>query len=418
VDFTPDLIRRTTRFENWIFGAVAHALNAPVRRAYERIQERYYALTSNHYKNWNESKFADLEASTALIGWLSLQSRRGPPSQQEIGGFYLSLFMRPEFDSAIAELGRAFESRRTFADQEDLWSDLGTLQPALSEADGPGPEMLLDLARHRSRVVEQALNRMSSKAKTLILPIAVAHLNDRTTEVLSKLSEFPWFSEASPEDQRLAVFVINLAAYTAENAHQNIIQSEVLTAAIDIVLEGNLPIKFSDLGEKINGEAHTDFIVLSNRWANSDPSFFISSRGEYLALDTFPHEVAHILSGARVEESAQYFEEEYRAWMVGYVGRYGEVARKSAAIERIAYLISPNGIYKAIHRAWKRDPRSFFRYFKEFGFKTPDELIELNDIQLLDMVHANRDWWDEAPQWGWEGFLTLKRPPKDWKPQN
>lgn len=226
---------------------------------------------------------------------------------------------------------------------------------------------------------------------------------------LKRLLAAPWFGAATAETQRVLAFCLGYAANVAERSTVEQ-QRRLLTNTVEQVLSGAIPAEARDLGPRIYGQAMPSEISLNSTVYRLEADLQPSAALRHLALHTLAHEVSHVLSGQRVERSVAYFEEEYRAFSVGFLGEFGRLPNQREGAEHAAYLLTAtDGAYAYIAEGLRASPGSYVEHLAALGLDA--YAAAKGTAADLKRAAAERPSDVPAPQWGWPGFEeNLPRP--------
>lgn len=174
-------------------------------------------------------------------------------------------------------------------------------------------------------------------------------------------------------------------------------RAELLRNTVNYVVSGKAQVEFGNTDENVLGHASGKNVTFSWNLNRAD------------AIEVLAHEISHVAGKAKVEESVGYFEEEMRAWMVGYYASTGTVPSKAAAMLRAHQLLTATeGAYAYIARAWRAKPETFQRHLEDLGLGKLRPGLSYDYIHDLAEAHTLNE---PAPLWGWDGFLVNKPAP-------
>lgn len=252
-----------------------------------------------------------------------------------------------------------------------------------------------------------ATNSFGKENKQKFISSLILYRNSRSIEILDKLNSFEWFKKNTNEDKLKLFMLINFLSLRAESSQLDI-QSELLNNSLEIILKGNLPVIMEEM-KNAHGAAGRNQIYINN---GEEHYHAFNSTFSHLSLHTICHEINHLLSGQKVEASPKYFEEEYRAWYVGFIAEYGRKPNKLEAAERSAFLLTyykgnMNEVYGYIAESFKTNPEKFFDHLSGLGLDYRG-LVNTNYSSFMELIKT-ASTNEEAPIWGcWNGCLSNK----------
>ncbi len=362
---------------------------------------------------------------------------------------YLGLFVRRELRAGLLALGRAEQLHTHQNHGRVLESVLEQLIPLLGTLSGPQAARLLertgeelqarfaaarvdprrvyagpivewtagDLERllggerrawaeqERLPLLKGAAAGMTGATRDGLLDILGTFRHPRVASRLGRVLRQEGFRRQPAQAQLAGLACLAQTIETAETTAA-LAQRANLRNAVRPLLSGRYTVAARSLEPTVLGQAGSGVCTL-----NLD-RLRPGHTGE--AADTLSHEVSHLRSGQRVEESARYFEEEYRAWMVGFLGGHGRAPTRQEAAERTLFLLEggpADSAYQYIARAFQRDPRAFAPYLTSiFGVASGD--LGGGAARAMAKLRAVNHLPGEAPQWGWPGFLLNQRRPR------
>lgn len=368
--------------------------------------------------------------------------------------YWYGLFASPDFSSAMEWAGRCLSrdsSAVSIKAFEGLLGRLGNMARALPIARGTGlVEASFRLLHERTVQAEQAGERVSwslddtdacigtaaDRAYALIEREWLPQLGDPSTwsaplmralrntlgecphrrarEALSVLLSRKWFQELDQRDSKYAgavAFCVGTMVHYAETRRVPV-QMESTRNTVLSILDGSLPIaQHAYQGRSILGLCGEDGVsinqalYLDTRFRGLTPSL------RMLVMETLPHERYHHESGAWKKGGVFALDDEYHAWMSGFVNREARVPTLREAAYRVAYILAGSETYTAIGEAWRLDPGPFERYLRALFQCDPAELQGLSYDELLDRA-AEVPNDQLAPAWSWEGFHVGRPKPK------
>lgn len=225
--------------------------------------------------------------------------------------------------------------------------------------------------------------------------------------ILNRLELFDWALSQSYKDRHKLFNILMYLSSMAE-ASKNPEQAELLKNTFNFALSGSVKIYIEELEGGVAGAAshHNNHIYISNR----EHHYNSWSSYNYIALNVLAHEVSHILSKQGAEKSVAYFEEEYRAWYVGFIAQFGRRPNRSEASQRAKFLLEfdisdHTHPYSYIARSFMESPASYVQHLAELGLNRED----MTNSSIKDSVEWVNLSENEAPIWGcWSGCLENK----------
>jgi hypothetical protein len=224
---------------------------------------------------------------------------------------------------------------------------------------------------------------------------AVMCPSERAQSLLERLLKSTAFRESNDETKATLAaclpYMSEIAATTPSSSQRILLEN-----TIERIMTGAFVISASELHGAAGTANYSKGIVTLNKGMRNDTYGISPSQGlRHLALSTLPHEVSHMLSGQPYEASVAYFEEEYRAWMTGFVGMEGRLPNQEEAAKTAVFLLTDTKLYPVIGEAYRRDPGSFSKHMEALGLPTDGR----------PLPRRAGDPEKTAPVWGWEGFL-------------
>lgn len=236
--------------------------------------------------------------------------------------------------------------------------------------------------------------------------------NPRFAEILEKLTRYEWFMKQAPDKQNIIFYILNgmvVKAYASTNeTHQ-----ALLTHTINFIVNGYFPVIFNEINGA-GGFAHLQYIEInSDGFRRIDGTFdpvLVAKAADYLA-----HEVSHTISRQRVEESYNYFVEEYRASQVGFFAANGKFMTDREALS-MAFDLITNSYHLPAYDYIRRD---FLKHFNSPDYKNFFKLFDLSSADIFNRLYNGpisqrtlegfikaASNTRTAPQIGWPGFIT------------
>ena len=181
--------------------------------------------------------------------------------------------------------------------------------------------------------------------------------NASSVKSLLKLTGLSWFKNMSlPDQQRAAKSIAYLAEVGASNPAS--MQERIINNTLNRLFSGSIDIAYEsisdDFGQTTYGYAMTSGDkkgITFNRAiipAGNGPFPKKDKDACFGVLQTFPHEVNHMVNGDENRATYKYFQAEYRAWYVGFIAQHGREPTKQEAFDRCVSIFDA---YKPINYA-------------------------------------------------------------------
>jgi len=218
--------------------------------------------------------------------------------------------------------------------------------------------------------------------------------------ILKKLVNSNWF-RSEYQDVRGATFFYICKLHGLIENSSNKVHIQLLRNSIAHLVDGTIRIKVQEHEKSTHGATNGIGIIINSQIYFGTYHFFRNSVPDEI-VGTLAHEMSHNLSGVPLKPTAEYFEEEMRAWLVGVFAESGKIPKKSQAAHHALYLIGNRHSYEQITAGFKTDPKSFEPYLNQLGLSLFDVQNHVNSNVAVNIEENG----ETAPLWGWPGFLT------------
>ncbi len=199
------------------------------------------------------------------------------------------------------------------------------------------------------------------------------HFREANTAAdLARMSRTRWFSVLLPEDQMRAAKLVAYASSTLPRA--TALQAEILKNTLDALLAApeSVELRFDDMAPVDLGHREPPRTVVLNRAVLSGDASVIESAGltysqaEHLAVATVAHEVNHLINEVPWGQTFATFQDEYRAWFVGFIAQMGRFPNREEALGRCRSLFQ-NYVDIAAARTHKDEAEKIIVFMQKFG---------------------------------------------------
>lgn len=234
--------------------------------------------------------------------------------------------------------------------------------------------------------------------KTAILSQAKNYPDARAVANFDRLLQKNWFRGDSLENKQRDLKVVGRLSSYATGDRQ------VIDNTLDKFLGSNAHMKiewkkYKDDSEGITwGEADGNVLFLNkDKVPKGNDKLPENDSTNHLTLDTAPHEVNHNLNpGVPVGPTFKYFEDEYRAWYVGFKVEHGRVPTKQEAMEqRISWQLDPRSFYGKRAAVAMKNPKEAEQFFKFLESVTGQKV---NAKNWKDVVKSDPTTWPDHGQ--------------------
>jgi hypothetical protein len=355
---------------------------------------------------------------------------------------YLVLSLDPAARDAVADLGELCKKFSLFVQFESFNESLQALaQTSLVMDRRTFCALLSHFAQSYGLIIEESKARgrsgpypepdwtlqdlavmiahfgVSSRTEYYQQIAAALGLSKNCNMILQRLSSQAHFKELG-EYARASVFVCIAKTLQVASTSKSDLQRQLLTNCIEQIVSGRvqLDVKESKIGLK--GWYPSQHQL---RWRQREAIFISSSyypfnlgsSSDNSVIGTLAHELSHAASKFDGRyQSLGAFEEEMRAWMVGFLASEGRLPNKREAAQQALDIIYIEDYYPEIQSTWRKDPSAFAAHFRDLGLYNVRRNTSTSELeQQLEDISPT----EAAPLWGWDGFLVNNPAPPDFK---
>jgi hypothetical protein len=99
--------------------------------------------------------------------------------------------------------------------------------------------------------------------------------------------------------------------------------------------------------------SHGNIVTLNLNYISADnrQADFSNIHVRGIIAHTIAHEVSHCVNGDQVDDTYDYFLEEYRAFYVGFMAEYGRAPTRAEMAERVLIFVQEDEYYKILFKA-------------------------------------------------------------------
>lgn len=195
----------------------------------------------------------------------------------------------------------------------------------------------------------------NGQARVAILEQVLNYPEAEVIESLGRLGGRDWYRDMSFDDQQRTAKLIGVNESSTTPGGNQTRENTVEY----ILTQDNFKIDWRDERAGLNGSADSNssprVLMLNENMLDAGPGpVDLSDRdARHVTLNTSAHEVNHLIGGDQVEESYDYFMDEYRAWYVGYTSENGHPPTRQEAFDRASYLLTG---YDDIRKGYQNNP--------------------------------------------------------------
>jgi len=203
---------------------------------------------------------------------------------------------------------------------------------------------------------------LAADSKTAVLSQASNYPNPTAATNLTKMVQAAWFKSMPIADRQRTAKVIGYAS-TKLDGSTNATQKTIISNTLDRFLPpGTYTFEMANLNLSAvsvtfgENPAGTTTFRINRKLLDADNKKVEDGTqagyAEHAALNTMCHEVNHAVNNVPMGETYDYFQDEYRAWYVGFVAENGRVPNRQEAYDRADYLLSAtSGAYNLLRKA-------------------------------------------------------------------
>lgn len=198
-------------------------------------------------------------------------------------------------------------------------------------------------------LLDRRFTELGSDTQTAVLSQVRNYPDARSVHNLERLVQKDWFRSMSLQDQQRSLATIAfLSQY--DGGDRTIIDN-----TLDRFLDPASTHQFdwTKTGTAYGSAGTRDF-HFNRRYlrAGNDPIDRGNDDTLHMVTHTAPHEVNHIVNNDRVAQTAEYFQQEYRAYFVGFRAQHGRDPTRAEVLGRVRHLLTDtDGAYNNIRLA-------------------------------------------------------------------
>jgi hypothetical protein len=277
----------------------------------------------------------------------------------------------------------------------DLLSSMKDLSPAVRKGalDGlMGAHCEPAYARSLKKLLDDpTFKRLPDAVKTAVTSQAGNYPDARTVGNLDRLLHKDWFQTQQLDDMQRSLKTIARFSHNPQG-NRNIIDN-----TLDKLLapDSSFKLEWKSLKSKGGtryGEADDDVLTLNKDLVNAGNDKMVeNSRSNHLALNTVAHEVNHLVNDDKVQDKFEYFNAEYRAWVVGFQAEHNRLPTNAEAMGRIRTQFNHDP-YKESTDGALRNPAEAQKLFGFIKSVTGLNVDAHNVRHIVNDSDPDKDW--------------------------
>jgi peptidoglycan hydrolase-like protein with peptidoglycan-binding domain len=242
----------------------------------------------------------------------------------------------------------------------------------------------------RSLLSDPDFGSLKPEEKNAVLSQVANYPDDRAINNINRMLAKDWFQDQDLDNkQRSLKTIADLSSHQGDRTIIDNTLERLLSENSDIKLKWATPTPDRIYGE---GDASTRTLTLNPRYVpEGNDRVPDNDDGKHLVLHTVAHEVNHILNNDVPRPSSfQHFEQEYRAFAVGFKAEHGHWPTNKDAMERVRYeLTAKDGGYQDIKGAIGKfhDGMAIIRFLEQITG------LPVNAGNIDDILKSDPDTW-------------------------
>ena len=238
---------------------------------------------------------------------------------------------------------------------------------------------------------DPAFKRLPDAVKTAVTSQAGNYPDAHTVGNLERLLHKDWFQTQQLDDMQRSLKTIARFSHNPQGNRQ------VIDNTLDKLLapDSTFKLEWKSLKSKggtLYGEADDDVLTLNRDLVNAGNDKMIeNSRSNHLALNTVAHEVNHLVNDDKVADTFDYFNAEYRAWVVGFQAEHNRLPTNAEAMGRIRTQFNHDP-YKESTDGALRNPAEAQKLFDFVKSVTGLDVNAHNVRHIVNDTDPDKDW--------------------------
>jgi LysM domain len=213
----------------------------------------------------------------------------------------------------------------------------------------------------------------------------------RTVGNIQRMLHKDWFQSQPLDDMQRSLKTIARFSHNP-NGDRNIIDN---TLDKFLAPDSTFKLEWKSLKSKggtLYGEADDGVLTLNKDLINAGNGKMVENyRSDRLSLNTVAHEVNHLVNDDKVDNTFDYFNAEYRAWVVGFQAQHGRLPTNEEAMGRIRTQFNHEP-YSLSTKGALRNPAEAQKLFDFVKSVTGLDVNAHNVRNIVNNSDPEKDW--------------------------